>query len=96
MLGLQMLPATQGGTKGLSDLHNHKPPLFTGSYPRAASPHRRLLRPGTTRTESQPTRPHAAPASSPFTASVSAPLFTRWENGPHSHLHLVSDKRFAL
>lgn len=49
----------------------------------------------TTRTESH--SPHAAPASSPFTASVSAPaVHPLGKRSPLSHLHLVSDKRFAL
>ena len=59
------------------------------------------------RTESQPvseTWPAAASPPAPtllpppllFTASESPLLFTRWESGPHPHLHLVNDKHFAL
>lgn len=46
---LRALPAAQGGTKGLSDLYNHKLPPSTGSYPHTASLQRRHLRPGTNR-----------------------------------------------
>ena len=69
-----VLPVTQGGTKGLSDLYNHKLPPSTGSYPHTASPQRRHLRPGTNRGQSQlslrpasgslPTCPRTAPAAS--------------------------------
>lgn len=72
--GLQMLPATQG-TKGLSDLHNHKP-LFTGSYPRTASA-QAVPRAGTTRTESQPSAPTLLLPPLHSQHCGSAPLFTR-------------------